>query len=495
MKINNVAIIGSGLGGLSAAIRIAAKGHRVTIFEQQETPGGKARQIQTDGFTFDAGPSLFTLPEEVFDLLRLAGMNPEECLNVYKLDPICNYIFSDGTNFKSPGNPEKWKQAVLPFLVDPRQIIQYQKDARKIYEITTPVFLNQSLHLVKNYFKKHTLKGILNLGSIHALTILNEYHEKMFHDKRLVQLFNRYATYNGSDPYQAPATLSVISHIEGHLGAWYPKGGIYEIARQLFLAAQRLGVIFNFGTKAQYIENLFQEGYAVNYSKDGLDCRDKFSHIIFNVDIHHVYNTLIPWAKKPIRILSRKRSSSGIIFYWGMAKSFPELDLHNIFFSQDYHKEFQQIFRDGQIPQDPTVYINITSKFDKEHAPNGKENWFVMINVPPLPKETEWEPILKEAKNNIIRRIFSSSGQDVLPWIETEQILHPGLIDELTGSFMGSLYGSSSNSKWAAFFRHPNFISKYPGMFFTGGSVHPGGGIPLVLKSGKIVGDFFKPVL
>ena len=193
----------------------------------------------------------------------------------------------------------------------------------------------------------------------------------------------------------------------------------------------------------------------------------------------------MPEQKAPEKTLNKERSSSALIFYWGISKEFENLDVHNIFFSTDYRKEFDYIFNKHDVFDDPTVYVHISSKVEKSDAPNGKENWFVMINVPSN-KNQDWESIIKKARENILKKLSRMLSTEVETLIETEEILNPLLIESKTNSFAGSLYGTSSNDKFAAFFRHPNFSSQIKNLYFVGGSVHPGGGIPLCLLSAKI---------
>jgi phytoene dehydrogenase-like protein len=199
-------------------------------------------------------------------------------------------------------------------------------------------------------------------------------------------------------------------------------------------------------------------------------------------------------AKGPLKkFISSKRekyepSSSALIFYWGMDREFAELDLHNIFFSNNYKKEFETIFHSKKIDDDPTVYIHISSKCKADDAPQGCENWFVMVNAPYADGQ-DWEKVIREARENIVTKLNKVLGLDVTKHIQLEHKLTPELIQSKTGSYKGALYGSSSNDKMAAFLRQPNFSSEYKGLYFCGGSVHPGGGIPLCLLSGKITTD------
>ena len=213
--------------------------------------------------------------------------------------------------------------------------------------------------------------------------------------------------------------------------------------------------------------------------------------VISNADVYFTYKKLLSDYPKlaPKRILKQERSSSALIFYWGIKKVFPQLDLHNIFFSGDYQKEFEHIWQEKNISSDPTVYLNISSKFEKKDAPEGCENWFTMINVP-ANQGQNWDELIAEARKNIIKKLSKALGEDISKLIVCESILDPRSIESKTSSYQGSLYGTSSNSQFAAFLRHSNKSSKVKNLFFCGGSVHPGGGIPLALLSAKIVSDW-----
>ena len=187
-------------------------------------------------------------------------------------------------------------------------------------------------------------------------------------------------------------------------------------------------------------------------------------------------------------MLRQPRSSSALIFYWGIRKEFHALDLHNIFFSEDYNQEFKYIFKKQQVYNDPTVYVNITSKENKSDAPKGCENWFVMVNVPSNTGQ-DWDNIINNVRSNILKKLSISLSVNLEDLIESETVLDPRLIESKTNSYQGALYGASSNNKFAAFLRHPNFSQQISNLYFCGGSVHPGGGIPLCLLSGKIVSD------
>ena len=206
------------------------------------------------------------------------------------------------------------------------------------------------------------------------------------------------------------------------------------------------------------------------------------------MDIYPTYKKLLPKLKAPKKQLSQERSSSAVIFYWGIQKIFNTLELHNIFFSDDYRAEFDAIFKEEIVSDDPTIYLNITSKDVPGDAPAGCENWFIMINTPP-DKGQDWDEIVSKLRTIVINKLSKELAVNLASLIVCEEVLTPPLIQSKTQSHLGALYGSSSNNSFAAFLRHPNFSSRIKNLYFCGGSVHPGGGIPLCLLSAKIVDE------
>ena len=375
---------------------------------------------------------------------------------------------------------EQLKDEFLKQLSEPKENIDaYLADSKIKFEITNHVFLEKSLHKLKTYLSWGTVKSFFRLSKVDIFKNMNAQNELRFNNPKTVQFFNRYATYNGSNPYQAAATLNVIPHYEFGFGAFFPKKGIRSIADALCQKAIHLGVIFQFSTQVSKVEKI-GERYIVNGDTES-------DILICNMDVASA-------AKGPLKnFVSSKRkkyepSSSALIFYWGIDREFKELDLHNIFFSSDYMKEFENIFHNRKIDNDPTVYIHISSKCKVDDAPVGCENWFVMVNAPYVAGQ-DWEKMINEARENILIKVSKRLGTDISRHIRLEHKLTPELIQSKTGSYKGALYGSSSNDRMAAFLRQPNFSSGHKGLYFCGGSVHPGGGIPLCLLSGKITTD------
>ena len=483
-------IVGAGIAGIATAIRLRRQGFTVSVYEANAYAGGKLSQIELNGYRFDGGPSLFTLPHLVDELFELCGENPRQHFQYRALPQICNYFYDDGTRFTAHASRSTFNEA-LQAVATPNERRAFFKQldlAARRYQLTAPLFIEQSLHRIKNYLNWRTVKGLLNAHQLNPFQSMNTENQHRVQNPYLTQYLNRYATYNGSDPYRAPALLNMIPHLEHDLGSYFPEGGLFSIPKSLHQLALSQGVEFHFQQPVQEIatERGTVHGIRVKHPDSGEKTFIPADVVVSNADIYTTYKRLLPKLPSPEKILSQERSTSALVFYWGIRAQFPELHLHNIFFSRDYKAEFEQLFKGREPYQDPTVYINITSKCSSGDAPEGCENWFVMINVPHHQGQ-DWAELTRVCREQILQKLSSVLGRDIASLIEAETTLDPLKIETLTSSHGGSLYGTASNNRFAAFLRHKNFSSEVKGLYFCGGSVHPGGGIPLCLNSAKIV--------
>ncbi len=477
------------MGGMATAIRLKLLGYNVQVFEKNSYPGGKLTHFETNGFRFDAGPSLFTCPELIEELFTLANEPIASYFTYEKLEVACNYFFEDGVSIKAYTNKDAFALELLKQTNEPPEnVYRYLNQSSKAYNYIANIFLHYSLHTLQTIFKAPIIQAIGYLKWAYLFKTLDDYNQSVFKSPKIVQLFNRFATYNGSNPYKAPAMLSLIAHLEHNEGAFYPKGGMISITNALFRLALKIGVEFSFGKSVQQIitKNHCVKGVMVD------DVQHDAAIVVSNMDVYFTYKYLLNDSAKTAKIKKQERSSSALIFYWGMNKTFPSLGLHNIFFSTDYKGEFDAIFNTGQGFNDPTVYVNITNKLEPgKHAPLGKENWFVMVNVPANTGQ-DWKILEQFYRDAILKKLNKLLGEQVESYIEVSEVLTPVTIESRTASYMGSLYGTSSNSKMAAFMRHPNYSRTINGLYFVGGSVHPGGGIPLCLSSAAIVSNLIQ---
>lgn len=482
---NMAIVVGSGIAGIASALRLKAKGYDVQVFEVNSYPGGKLSLLEIGKYKFDAGPSLFTMPHFVEELFYLFNKTPSDYFRYETCETACHYFYPDGTFLPFYVDLDRTVKSVEKILqIDGNPLREHFKKSKYIYQKTHKVFLENSLHSVETYFSKDIINSILALPFLDIFKTMHEANEKALNHPKLVQLFNRYATYNGSNPYQAPGILNIIPHLEHGIGSFFPKEGMYSITTSLLKLAEEVGIEFHLNAKVSEIK---VEARKVK----GIYSNNNFypsNIVVCNSDIKPAYKHLLKTIKQPKKTLQQEPSSSAMIFYWGMNKSFPQLDLHNIFFSNDYKQEFDMIFKKSSVCDDPTVYVHVSSKIASQHAPEGKENWFVMVNVP-YNSGQDWETLRNQIRKNVIQKLSKQLNENIEGLIEVEDYLDPIRIEQRTSSFGGALYGASSNDRMAAFFRHPNF-SKTKGLYFVGGSVHPGGGIPLCLLSAKIATSF-----
>lgn len=478
-------VVGAGIAGLASALRLRHQNYEVTIIEQNNYTGGKLHAINRGDYRFDLGPSLFTLPYLVDELFELFNKKPNSYFNYHRKKNICNYFWVDGQSFSASANLDEFISDASQTFNEPIENIKtYLNKTEKKYQLTSNLFLEKSLHRFKTYLSLDTLKAIKNIGILDLNINLNNVNEKAFENPKLTQLFNRYATYNGSSPYRTPGIMSMIPYLEMYQGTFLPENGMHDISQSLTKLAKDVGIKIQLNTKVNSIKTFKNKARAVVTDSSQVEA----DIVVCNMDVFSAYQSFLKDLKPPEKTLHQERSSSALIFYWGITKAFPELDLHNILFSENYKTEFDHIFNKKYFYKDPTVYINITSKEVKTDAPKGHENWFVMVNAP-TNENQNWKEQTTYIREKIINKINRVLNTRIENYIATEHVLTPIEIEKETSSFKGSLYGTSSNNKFAAFLRHPNFSSQLNNLYFCGGSVHPGGGIPLCLLSGKIVSD------
>lgn len=483
----NCAVIGSGIAGLATAIRLKSRGFNVDVFEANEYPGGKLTEKNGSGYRFDLGPSVFTMPHLIDELFVLAGKNPRDYFSYTRLDTSFKYFFEGGKCITAFADRQKFAKEIVEKTSDSEEsLLRYLEDISTKYDITNEVFSENSLHIAGNYLKKKFLSGILNFHKIDAFNSMHEGNKRFFKDPNVIQLFDYYASYVGSNPLVAPATLNLISHLVLNIGTCMPDKGMYSIIMALVKLAEDIGVRFFYNSCVDEI--LVKDRAAI-----GIKVKERvlpYDRVISNMDVYYTYERLLPREKKPTRILNQPKSSSVIAFYWGVKGTHPELDIHNMLFTRDEHQEYSTVFEGGNISNDPSVYLCITSKHVKSDAPTGSENWFALVTAP-NDQNQDWEEIISRTRKNVISKVNRMLSVDIEPLIEFEDMLAPPLIKQRYSSAFGAIFGNSSNNKFAAFLRHPNFSRRIKGLYFAGGTVHPGAGIPMCLNSAKIIDKVF----
>lgn len=483
MENKTVAVVGGGLGALSGAIRLARLGFSVQLFEKNPTLGGKVNEVVLTDYRFDTGASLLTMPSVIDDLFDFAGFNRSDYLDFVRIDPLCRYFFPDGAVMDASADKQKMETAIAQ--LSPNDVQAYEaflKYAERIHDLTAEIFMFTPIHEFGKLMRHRYFRTLFRLHQIDPFRTVHQSVSRFFSDPRLVQLFDRYATYNGSDPFRAPATLNIIPYIEYGLGGYYIKGGIYRLVDALAAVADALGVQIHTSAKVETIRHDSKRVSGVQVNGDKIDA----DYVLCGADAVVAYHELLDGFQHQREKLNQLEPSlSGMVFLWGVRAKHPALAHHNIIFSSDYSTEFKQIFRDRQVPDEPTLYIAITSKADAAHAPTDGENWFVLLNMPYLVPGQLWEQETIRMRRVVLDRL-KQLGFDIADQIEVEHIYTPEDFSELYASNHGSIYGVSSNSRTTAFRRLPNRSRLLEGLYFAGGSVHPGGGIPLVILSGKM---------
>ena len=486
-----VIIIGAGLGGLAAAIRLAARGFDVTVLEKNQTIGGKVNVVEADGYKFDTGASLLTMPRVLRELFESANRKLEDYLELVKLEPICRYFWNDGATFDASQNLEKTSAEIEK--IEPRDVENFKRfitDSQRKFEIAERTFLAHALNDLPKLLRPKFARDLLAISSLKTLA---KHNQSYFKSAKLQQLFNRFATYNGSSPYQVPATFALIPFVEFGLGAWYAKGGIYRIPQALAKLARELGVNIETDCAVEKIvvENKRAVGIAL---KNGAITNADF--VVTNADAIETYRNLLDAAHRPNfssqKIEKTEPSCSGFVLLIGANKRFPILAHHNIFFSDDYRREFDQIFKEKRPADNPTIYVCATSRTDATQAPENHENLFILINAPYTSNQTDWTREAADYRNLIIKKLENLGLQGLEKSIEFEQTITPPDFEQKYRANKGSIYGVSSNGVFSAFMRPPNQSRDVQNLFFVGGATHPGGGMPLVLLSGKMAAELIE---
>jgi phytoene desaturase len=487
MAKQNVIVIGGGIGGLSAAIRLAAAGKRVTLLEQNERVGGKMSEISRDGFRWDIGPSVITMRHVFEDLFAAAGRKLEDYLTLLPVEPLTRYFYSDGVVLDATDNLEAMQKRIEDISPqDSDGYLAYLRYAERIHRITGPVFIYDQPPTPRS-FAKVPITDWLKADPFRTMDAAIQAHVRSPH---LRQLLGRFATYVGGSPYEAPATLNVIAHVELSGGVWYPEGGIYQIAEAMAKLAGELGVEICTGEGVRAID--VREGRVAGVNLSDGTFREAEA-VVANVDVTTVYEKLLLPAPQIQRRLNRLKSfepsCSGFILLLGIEGINKQLAHHNIFFSSDYQREFDLIFKKRLPADEPTIYVSITSKSDPAHAPTDHENWFVLVNAPALSPHYDWTQNGQSYRDLVLNRLANEFDLDVRNRIRVEQILTPLDLQQMTGAYRGALYGASANSKWTAFRRPHNRSKDIKGLYFAGGTTHPGGGVPMVTLSGKVAAE------
>jgi phytoene desaturase len=474
-----VAIIGGGVGGLATAIRLRSTGYDVTIFERNEVVGGKLAAYGRDGYTFDVGPSLITWPGVFDEVFRRADTTLAEQVDLVRLDPQFSYRWNDGSLLTVPDGDDDTAAAFEEFAPGAgEQWRAFDAQGRRIWDVSLRTFFAGPMSNPWSLAKR--MRSPFDLSAIDPMRSLHRSAESHFDDPRLVQWADRYATYSGSSPYSAPATLACIPHIEARYGCWYPMGGLDALRAAFERVAIDVGVEIRTGTEVTAITSTDRVTGVV--LADGTT--EPAGIVVANTDAEHLYADLLPDPDALARVRRAKRSTSGFVLCVGVRGLTPNVSHHNVWFSESYRAEYDQLDAGG-LADDPTIYACVSSVTDPSQAPSGCENWFLLVNTPP------GIAVDADAYGDLVLDRLAAHRVDLRDRIEFRHTMTPADIARRYRSPGGAIYGSSSNGKRAAFVRPANRGSR-AGLYLVGGSSHPGGGLPLVTTSARIVAEMIE---
>ena len=491
--MSRVVVIGAGMGGLAAAARLAAQGHQVTVFEQGAHAGGKLRTWQQDGFAFDTGPSLLTLPAVYRDLFLKTGRALERVVDLQPVEQAFGYHFADGSRVVLPGaDPAKCAAALgdafgSDAAADWRALMAR---AAAMWQATRDPFLQSPVDGWRTIAT--LLRQPRDVGTIAPLTSLRTIGESTLRDPRLRMILDRYATYTGSDPRQAPAVLATIPYVEQTFGAWHIGGGLGRLADALASRCQERGVEIQLRTPVARVQ--ITDGRATGVVLD-TGRQVEADVVVANADARLVYTDLVqtPKTKKLRKTLQRRPASlAGFVILAAVRGRTPGLAHHNLWFPSDYDAEFDDIFgRSPQPVRDPTIYACVPDdalmRPDDDH-----ESWFILVNAPSQGVIDWRRDALADEYADHVLACLAERGMDIRDRVLWRRVHTPAALEQSTWSPGGAIYGTSSNGARAAFTR-PTNRSPVPGLYLVGGSAHPGGGLPLVGMGAAIVADLIGP--
>ena len=493
--MSRVVVIGAGMGGLTAAARLAVKGHQVTVLERSDAAGGKVGRFERDGFRFDTGPSLLTLPQVYRDFFNKTGRPIESALDIVELEPAFAYQWADGARVVMPGADTSRCADALGDGVGGRAADDWRAlmaRAADMWALTRQDFIESPLHGLRPLLRLAAKPG--NIRTIAPLRSLRSLGEGMLRDPRLVTLLDRYATYTGSDPRRAPAALATIPYIEQTFGAHHIRGGIASLAAAVHDRAVERGVHIEFGTEVTRIETSGGRVVAVH---TGAGRRLPAEVVVANADARTVLTQLLDTGagRAAAAVRARQPSLAGFCIYAAVDADLPGIAHHNVWFCPDYDDEFDCVFgagpsRGAQPVPDPTVYACVPQ--DAAMAPAGSRAWFILINAAPHgsdPGCVDWDApgLAQDYAEQVLARL-AARGVDIRPHLRWMHISTPADLERRTGTPGGSIYGTASHGPRSAFTRPAN-ATPVAGLYLAGGSAHPGGGLPLVGMSGAIVAE------
>ena len=477
-----IVIIGSGFGGLAAAIRLQAQGLQVTILEKNSKVGGHASQFVKNGYTFDMGPSIITAPDLIQRVFRCAGAWMEDYLDLVKLDPFYRIYFYDGSSLDYTDDTERMKQQMAQFnATDAKNYDHFMAHTRQLYDAV----ITDGLGSIP--FDLQTMLGFLPRAlRLQALMPAYTFVQRYFDDPRHRFTFSFHPLFIGGNPFRAPAVYLMIPYLEKTGGVWFCKGGMYRLVQALESVFERLGGVVE--TDAEVEQIVIEDRKA-----KGVIANEKFYEaegVISNADLTHTYGELIApkhrrkWSSRKLR--NTQYSMSAFLLYLGVRKRYPQLLHHTLILSQRYKGLIDDIFDHKILPDDFSMYLHSPSQTDPLMAPEGCESMYVLIPVPNLESSVNWEKTKKSYTNKVLTFLENDVGLTGLrSSIEVIETFTPLDFKQCRNSHLGSAWGVEPKLTQTAYFRPHNRSEDIEKLYFVGANTHPGAGVPGVLLTAE----------
>lgn len=482
---NNAIVIGGGVGGLCTAARLLKNGYAVKVLEKEDKVGGRAHRLTNKGYTFDTGPTLLMMTDVLYDTFAYCGKNFDDYIELLQLEPNYQVAFADKSRITVSSNLPHFQKELAQF--DPKapsQFYRYFSDVAEIYRIARNNFIDKNFNTILDFINP---KSGMELMRKRGTSKLYNFVSSYFKDERLRQLFSFQSMYLGVSPHEAPAVYSVVSYMETGLGIWYPKGGMYKLSEALQQLVQDLGgeIITKSSVEQIMIED--KKAVGVKTAKARYDA----DLVIANSDLVYTYKNLIDAANRPSmpeeKLDSYKQASSALLFYWGVDDKCEGMLHHNVYLCKDFKKNLEEIFHEKVLPRDPSFYTYIPTKTDPSLAPAGKSVFYVLVPVPNLQAKVNWEKGIARIKRQVLSRLKTEFGLDISAKIKTETIFTPKDFESKFNLHVGSAFGLSHHFFQSGYFRPSNKSKDIKDLYFVGASTYPGGGIPMVTLSAKLV--------
>lgn len=494
-KTDHIGIIGGGLGGLAAACTLAARGHQVTLFERNAWLGGKAAQLERDGFRFDMGPTIVTLPSVMRRIFAEAGRKLEDYLDLIRLDPQWRCFFEDGSVLDLQQDPEAMSAELdrfAPGKQSGRRYLDFINLSQRLNDISRRYFFYKSIGGLrdmidlKSSIDPSVMRDVLamRMGRTVAGTV-----RSFTPDARVAQMMDHFTQYVGSSPYGSPAVLCGIAHMQTDEGIWYPKGGTRAVPVALEKLARELGVEIR--TNA-HVTKILTQGNKVTGVRTAQGEEIRLQAIISNCDAVRTHRELINGAVGA-RFENRRRyepACSGVVLYLGLNRRYDHLAHHDFVFSRDPKEEFDWIYKKGEPAPDPTCYLASTAGTEPETAPAGGDALYVLVHTPYLRPHHDWKRMLPAYRQVILEKLKRTGKMpDIEERIVFEEALTPQDIHDRYHVLNGAIYGLASHGRFLGAFKPGNRSPDLKGLYLAGGAAHPGPGMPMVLMSGWIAAD------